>query len=189
MKTKQKYSVGEFQNFPATKAVRAGFLPGENLEHCEPIFQTSGFHFENCAHAAGVYSREIPGFRYSRWSNPTVEIFERRVAALENSKSAIATASGAAAISQLCFALLKSGDKIISDLKIYGGTHRFFTEVLAKFGIETIFIDGRNSKNCKNFHRGKRTAGVSRRSRENRFQNIHAQPTSNFGKFFGQIWK
>ncbi len=97
-----------------TLAVRAGHQrTGEN-EHSEPIFTTSSFVFDNASQAAARFSGDDPGNIYSRFTNPTVRIFEQRLAALEGGESCVATASGMAAIMAICIALLEAGDHLVS---------------------------------------------------------------------------
>jgi O-succinylhomoserine sulfhydrylase len=124
-----------------TLAVRSGQLRTAELEHGEAIFATSSFVFENAAQAAARFAGELPGNIYSRFTNPTTRAFEQRLAALEGGEACVATASGMAAITSLCLALLKSGDHIVSSHSIFGTTTTLFDKYLPRFGITTSFVD------------------------------------------------
>ena len=124
-----------------TLAVRAGQQRTAEAEHCEPIFTTSSYVFASAEEAAARFSDEQPGNIYSRFTNPTVRTFEQRLAAMEGAASCVATASGMSAILSTCLSLLKSGDHIVSSRSIFGSTTMLFTNYLAKFGIQTSFVD------------------------------------------------
>jgi len=124
-----------------TLAVRAGQHRSNEGEQSEPIFTTSSYVFQSAAHAAARFSGEEPGNIYSRFTNPTVRAFEERLAALEGGASCVATASGMSAILATCLALLKAGDHIVASRAIFGTTVMMFTNYLAKFGVETTFVD------------------------------------------------
>ena len=121
-------------------AVRAGQKRTSEGEHAEPIFPTSSFVFQSAAQAAARFSEKEEGNIYSRFTNPTVRIFQERLAALEGGESCIATASGMAAILATCLSLLKSGDHIVSASSIFGSTVSLFSNYLSKFGISTTFV-------------------------------------------------
>lgn len=123
-----------------TLAVRAGQIRTTEGEHSEVIFPTSSYVFASAAEAAARFSGEQPGNIYSRFTNPTVRMFEQRLAALEGAESCVATASGMAAILSVCAALLGSGDHIVSSRSIFGTTTVLFSTYLAKFGIDTTFV-------------------------------------------------
>lgn len=124
-----------------TLAVRGGQQRTSELENSEPIFATSSFVFENAAQAAARFAGDEPGNIYSRFTNPTVQAFERRLAAMEGGEACVATASGMAAITSLCLALLKSGDHIVSSRSVFGTTTTLFDKYLPRFGIDTSFVD------------------------------------------------
>lgn len=121
-------------------AVRAGQTRTSEGEHAEPIFPTSSFVFQSAAQAADRFSEREEGNIYSRFTNPTVRIFQERLAALEGGESCIATASGMAAILATCLSLLKSGDHIVSASSIFGSTVSLFSTYLSKLGISTTFV-------------------------------------------------
>ncbi len=118
-----------------TRGVRAGQRRTQEGEQSEPIFTTSSFVFDSAEQAAARFSGDEPGNIYSRFTNPTVNTFERRLAALEGGERCVATASGMAAITAVCSALLKSGDHILSSNGIFGSTTILFNKYLSRFGI------------------------------------------------------
>ena len=124
-----------------TLAVRTGHRRTSENEHGEAIFTTSSFVFDNAAQAAARFSGDEPGNIYSRFTNPTVQNFEQRLAALEGGESCVATASGMAAITAICIALLEAGDHLVSSRSIFGTTTRLFEHYLPRFGIETSMVD------------------------------------------------
>jgi len=124
-----------------TRAVRAGTVRSEFNEHSEALYLTSSFVFKSAAQAAARFSGEEPGFVYSRFSNPTVQMFERRLASLEDAEDCLATASGMAAILAVCLAVLRSGDHVVCSANVFGATIQLFTN-LERFGIETTFVRG-----------------------------------------------
>lgn len=122
-----------------TRAVRAGQVRTHEGEHNDPIFMTSSYVFDSAREAAARFAYEEPGNVYSRFTNPTVRTFEERLASLEGGERCIATASGMSAILTACLALLKSGDHIVASRNLFGATVNLFTNILARFGIETSF--------------------------------------------------
>jgi len=124
-----------------TLAIRSGQRRSSELEHNEAIFTTSSFVFENAAQAAARFAGDEPGNIYSRFTNPTTQAFERRLAAMEGGEACIATASGMAAITSLCIAMLSAGDHIVSSRSIFGTTTTLFDKYLPRFGIETSFVE------------------------------------------------
>ncbi|MFI2810460.1 MULTISPECIES: O-succinylhomoserine sulfhydrylase [unclassified Microbulbifer] len=124
-----------------TLAVRAGQVRSPEGEHSEAMFLTSSYVFPSAAEAAARFSGESPGNVYSRYTNPTVRMFEERIAALEGGEAAVATSSGMAAILSLCMALLKSGDKVICSRSVFGTTTALFTRYMQKFGVRVAFVD------------------------------------------------
>ncbi len=124
-----------------TIAVRAGQLRTHEGEHSEPIFTTSSYVFDSAEAAAKRFSGEEAGNVYSRYTNPTVRVFEQRIAALEGAEAAVATASGMSAILTVCMALLKSGDHVICSRSVFGTTSVLFTKYMAKMGISVTFVN------------------------------------------------
>lgn len=121
--------VGQEQADPATDA------------RAVPIYQTTSYVFHNAAHAAARFNLSDAGNIYGRLTNPTEDVFERRVAALEGGSAALATASGAAAITYTFQNLAKNGDHIVSAKNIYGGTYNLLAHTLPEYGITTTFVD------------------------------------------------
>ena len=123
-----------------TQAIRIGHERTMEGEHSEPIFTTSSYVFDSAQSAAERFSGEQTGNVYSRYTNPTVRIFEKRLAAMESAEDAVATSSGMAAILSTCLALLQSGDHIVCSTSVFGTTTVLFTKYLQKFGILTSFV-------------------------------------------------
>lgn len=107
-----------------------------------PIYQTTSYVFKDCATAAGRFALSEPGNIYTRLMNPTSDVFEKRLAALEGGAAALATSSGSAATTFAIQNITKAGDHIVSDRYIYGGTYNLFANTFADMGIETTFVDG-----------------------------------------------
>ncbi|MEK7323156.1 MAG: aminotransferase class I/II-fold pyridoxal phosphate-dependent enzyme, partial [Pseudomonadota bacterium] len=129
----------EIQYQPETLAVHSGQRRSAEGEMSEPIFASTSFVFSSAAEAAARFSGEKPGNIYSRFTNPTVQVFEQRIAAMEGGERAVATSSGMAAILATCLGLLKSGQHIVASNGIFGSTVILFNNYLAKFGIETTY--------------------------------------------------
>lgn len=125
----------------ATRAVRAGQVRTAEGEHSEPIFPTSSYVFSSAAEAAARFSGEQEGNIYSRFTNPTVRVFEDRLASLEGAECCVATASGMSAITATIIGLLKAGDHIVSSRSIFGTTTVLLNNYIAKLGIETSFVE------------------------------------------------
>lgn len=106
-----------------------------------PIYQTSSFVFKNCDHAAARFSLADAGNIYGRLTNPTQEIFEKRIAALEGGVAALAVASGAAAVYYSIANITSNGDHVVAAKNIYGGTYNLLEHTLPEYGIETTFVD------------------------------------------------
>ena len=123
-----------------TLAVRAGQRRTTEGEQCDPIFTTSSFVFESAEQAAARFSGQEAGNIYSRFTNPTVNAFERRLAVLEGGERCVATGSGMAAILATCMALLKSGDHVLLASGVFGSTTVLFETYLARFGIRTTRV-------------------------------------------------
>jgi len=124
-----------------TQAVRAGHHRTAEGEHSEPIFNTSSYVFDSAAAAAARFSGEQPGNVYSRYTNPTLKIFQDRLALMEGAEAAVATSSGMAAILSVCMALLQAGDHVVVSRSVFGTTSNLFSKVLKKFNVESTFVD------------------------------------------------
>jgi O-succinylhomoserine sulfhydrylase len=127
-----------------TLAVRAGIERSQFGEHSEALYLTSSFIFESAAQAASRFSNQEPGNIYSRFTNPTVKVFEDRLAALEGAECCIATASGMSAILSTAMGLLKAGDHVLCSAGVFGATVQLLGNIMKRFGVETTFISGTN---------------------------------------------
>ena len=114
-----------------------------------PIYQTTSFVFENADHAADLFNLRKPGNIYARIMNPTEDVFEKRVAALEGGVGALATSSGLAAILYAILNVANAGDEIVAASTLYGGTYEQFNVTLRKIGINTIFVDPDDPENFR----------------------------------------
>lgn len=115
-----------------------------------PIYATSSYVFKDSAQAESRFNLSEGGNIYTRLMNPTSDVFEQRIAALEGGVAALATASGAAAVTYAIQNIANAGDHIVSDKRIYGGSYNLLAHTLPNFGIETTFVDGSDPRNFKN---------------------------------------
>lgn len=114
-----------------------------------PIYQTSSYVFKDTAEAEGRFGLKVPGYIYSRLTNPTTDVLEQRIAALEGGSAALAVASGAAAITYAILNVANQGDEIVSASTLYGGTYNLFNETLPRYGITTKFVDPDDIENFR----------------------------------------
>lgn len=132
---------------PQTTLIHGGTLRSEFGETSESIFLTQGYVYESAESAESRFKGETPGFIYSRYANPTVDMFEKRMCALEGAEDARATASGMAAVTAAIMCGLKAGDHIVAARALFGSC-RWVVETLApKYGIETTLVDGKVTEN------------------------------------------
>lgn len=132
----------------ATKALHAGHDVSKNGgTRAVPIYQSTAYVFDDSDDAAGRFNLSVPGFIYTRLNNPTNDILEQRIAALEGGIAAVATASGTAAISTTLLTLLKAGDHIVASSSLYGGTYNLLSVTLPRHGVTTTFVDPSNPEN------------------------------------------
>jgi O-succinylhomoserine sulfhydrylase len=124
----------------ATLAVRAGITRSQFNEHSEAMYLTSSFVFGSAAEAAARFSGAEPGPIYARFTNPTVQMLEARLAALEGAERCVAFASGMAAILATVMGLMKAGEHIVASRSIFGSTVQLFSNILGRFGIETTYV-------------------------------------------------
>ena len=124
-----------------TLAVRSGTLRSEFGEHSEALFLTSSFVFASAAEAAERFKNSEDYYTYSRFSNPTVTMFQERLAALEGGEACMATASGMSAIMSVVMSALQAGDHLVSSRSLFGSTLGMFSQIFSKFGITTTFVD------------------------------------------------
>ena len=133
-----------------TLAVRAGLLRSDFQEHSETLFLTSSFVYKNASEAARKFANEEPGYLYSRFTNPTVTMFQDRLAALEGAEACVATATGMAAIASTVMGSLKSGDHVISSRSVFGTVVPLFDQICKKFGVETTWVSASNVDEWRN---------------------------------------
>ncbi|MDR3644556.1 MAG: aminotransferase class I/II-fold pyridoxal phosphate-dependent enzyme, partial [Clostridia bacterium] len=114
-----------------------------------PIYQTTSYVFKDTDEAEGRFALRLPGDMYTRLSNPTSDVFEKRVAALEGGSAGLATASGAAAVTYSILNIAGEGDEIVSAATLYGGTYNLFATTLPKFGVKTVFVDPDDPENFR----------------------------------------
>ena len=126
---------------PDTLGVRAGGLRSDFQEHSEALALTTSFVFKSAAEAARKFANEEPGNIYSRFTNPTVTMFQDRLAALEGAEACVATATGMAAVATMALGLLKSGDHLIAARGVFGTVVPLFDQILARLGIATTWVD------------------------------------------------
>ena len=124
-----------------TKAIREGYKTSQEQEHSAAIFLTSSFIFDSAEQAAQRFAKEEQGNVYSRFTNPTVETFQDKLASLEGAESCLATASGMSAIFATIMALSKAGDHIVASRGMFGTTTVLLNTIVNKFGIEVTFVD------------------------------------------------
>nr|ADI18559.1 cystathionine beta-lyases/cystathionine gamma-synthases [uncultured gamma proteobacterium HF4000_23L14] len=124
-----------------TKAIREGYKTSQEQEHSAAIFLTSSFIFDSAEQAAQRFAKEEQGNVYSRFTNPTVETFQNKLASLEGAESCLATASGMSAIFATIMALSKAGDHIVASHGMFGTTTVLLNTIVNKFGIEVTFVD------------------------------------------------
>lgn len=140
----------ERQLRPETLAVHAGQeIDPTTLSRAVPLYQTTSYGFRDTEHAANLFSLQEFGNIYTRLMNPTTDVFEKRVAALEGAPAALATASGQAAITYSILNIAGSGDEIVSATSLYGGTYNLFSTSLPKLGINVKFVDPSNPENFR----------------------------------------
>jgi len=133
-----------------TLSLHAGYMPEKNAGSRQvPIYQTTSYLFDDVDHAAALFNLEQGGHIYSRISNPTVQVLEERVSALEGGTAALATASGMSAIFLTIMTLCGTGDHVVVSSQIYGGTFNLFRLTLPKFGIKTTFVKPRDTEGFK----------------------------------------
>ncbi len=133
-----------------TKALHAGYVPSSpDFSRAVPLYQSVAHLFRDTKHAADLFTAKEEGFIYSRVNNPTVDIFEKRMAALEGAEAGLATASGMAAVFMVSAHLAREGEEIVSSDKLYGGTFHLFADTLTRFGIKVNFV--KNPRDIKSW--------------------------------------
>ncbi len=128
-----------------TKSVHAGYSPDPTTKAVAvPIYQTVAYAFDNAQHGADLFDLKVPGNIYTRIMNPTQDVLEKRVAALEGGIAALAVASGQTAVTYAIQTITEAGDNIIASTALYGGTYNLLAHTLPQFGVTTRFADPRN---------------------------------------------
>jgi len=128
----------------STKLVRGGLNRSPNRETSEALYMSSGFVYDSAEQAAAAFRDENDNFVYSRYGNPTVRMFEERLALLEGAESCRATGTGMAAVFGALACQLQAGDRVVASRALFGACHGILTKTLPKWGIETILVDGRD---------------------------------------------
>ena len=124
-----------------TKAIREGYRTTQEQEHSEAIFLTSSFVFDSAEQAANRFSKEEPGNIYARFTNPTVDAFEKKLAALEGADACVATSSGMAAIFASIMSLVESGDHIVASRNMFGTSIVLLNTIVSKFNVDISYVD------------------------------------------------
>ncbi len=127
---------------PDTLAIRGGLARSSFDETAEAIFLTSGFVYDSAEQAEAAFKEEIEKFIYSRYGNPTVAMFEERLRLLEGAEACFATASGMSAVFVALSALLGQGDRVVASRGLFGSCFVILDEILPRWGVETVFVDG-----------------------------------------------
>src|SRR5436309_3292547 len=135
---------------PETRLVQAGTLRSEFGETSEALFLTQGYVYESSAQAERRFKNEEPGYQYSRFANPTVAMFEARMAAFEGAEAARATATGMAALTVALLGQLKAGDHVVAAKALFGSCRYVVEDFLPRYGISSTLVDGTDLKQCKN---------------------------------------
>ena len=132
-----------------TNLVRGKIQRTQFRETSESIILSSGFVYNSAEQAEAIFKGEETGYQYTRYANPTIEMFEKRLAQLDGSETAFATASGMAAVFNSILCQVKKGDHIISSTALFGSCREIIKNILPRFGVEVTFVDGRNIENWK----------------------------------------
>src|ERR1700678_1739392 len=127
---------------PETRLVHSGTLRSQFGETSEAMFLTQGYVYDNSAQAERRFNNEEPGFQYSRFANPTVAMFEQRMAAFENAEAARATATGMAAVTLSLVGQLKAGDHIVGAKALFGSCRYIIEDYLPRYGVASTLVDG-----------------------------------------------
>ncbi len=126
----------------ATKLVRGGTERSPFQETSEGLFLTSGYDYDSADEAERAFTGDAQRYMYSRYANPTVNMFENRMALLEGAEYCVSTATGMAAVYAALISQLKAGDRVVASRALFGSCHHIITQELPKFGIETVLVDG-----------------------------------------------
>src|SRR5881398_4198169 len=127
---------------PETELVHAGILRSQFGETSEALFLTQGYVYESALSAEKRFKNEEPGYQYSRFANPTVTMFEQRIAALEGAQAARAAATGMAAVTAALMGQVRAGDHVVASKALFGSCLYVVQDLLPRYGIETTLVDG-----------------------------------------------
>ena len=139
---KKKYS-------KQTKLIQSDFNRSNFNETSEALFLTSGFIYKSAEEAEACFQEKKKKFMYSRFSNPTIETFEKKMAELEGAESCLATSTGMSAVFSIFMSQLKSGDRLVSSKALFGSCHYIITKILPNFGINVVMVDGQDNDQWK----------------------------------------
>jgi len=132
-----------------SKLIRGALNKTKFREQSESLFLTSGFVYESAEQAEAIFKGDETGFQYTRYANPTIDTFEKRMAIIDGSESCFATASGMAAVFGSLMCQLQAGDHVVSATALFGSCREVIKNVITRYGIEISFIDGKNIENWK----------------------------------------
>ena len=132
-----------------TNLVRGGLNRSNFKETSEGLFVSSGFVYDNAEEAELIFKGEKTGFQYTRYANPTIEMFEQRLALLDGAESCFATASGMAAVFNSIMCQIKNGDHIVSSTALFGSCREILKNIIPRYGVEVTFVDGKNIEEWK----------------------------------------
>ncbi len=128
----------------STDLIHGGKIRTEFMETSEPLFLTSGFIYKTAEEAEEAFKEKKKRFLYSRFGNPTIEIFQKKLAQIEGAESCWATSTGMAAVFTIFMSYLKTGDRVVAGRALFGSCHYILTKILPRFGIDVELIDGTN---------------------------------------------
>jgi O-succinylhomoserine sulfhydrylase len=134
---------------PETKLVHGGTIRSAFNETSEALYLTSGYAYPDSTHAEKLFANEIPGHNYSRFANPTVDMFQDRMALLEGAEAARAFGSGMAAVTNAVMSLVRTGDHIVASRALFGGCRFVIEDFMPRWGVTSTLVDGREPKNFK----------------------------------------
>jgi len=132
-----------------SKLIRGALNKTQFREQSESLFLTSGFVYQSAEQAESIFKGDETGFQYTRYANPTIDTFEKRMAIIDGSESCFATASGMAAVFASFMCQLQAGDHVVSATALFGSCREVIKNVITRYGIEISFIDGKNIENWK----------------------------------------
>jgi len=132
-----------------SKLIRGALNKTNFREQSESLFLTSGFVYQSAEQAEAIFKGDEIGFQYTRYANPTIDTFEKRMAIIDGSESCFATASGMAAVFASLMCQLQAGDHVVSATALFGSCREVIKNIITKYGIEISFIDGKNIENWK----------------------------------------